>query len=243
MPDTLTPNLGLVKPEIGGSGDTWGDKTNDNWDKLDIRVADTFTKEEVTDDYFTKTQSNTRFYTKEQVDAIVAALAPDAWECQPIGVAIGLWDHIAGVVVPPTNNTKYRYVKLTANDAYNAGVLSGEVVSGSAPLVLATGVVSLAGSPLQGRTLQLINTERRILRPGQSGVLEFDMAQGHRHGLQEGGGWVDSVNRQDGNASAARHRGSIIITDPITDGVNGTPRVGNENRMKNIGATYYMRIK
>lgn len=35
MPDTFTDDLGLVKPGIGESEDTWGEKTNDNWDRLD----------------------------------------------------------------------------------------------------------------------------------------------------------------------------------------------------------------
>lgn len=39
MADTQTPNLGLTKIEIAGSDDTWGDKLNDNSDKLDQQVA------------------------------------------------------------------------------------------------------------------------------------------------------------------------------------------------------------
>jgi len=35
MPDAFTPNLGLVKPEIGSSIDTWGGKVNANSDTLD----------------------------------------------------------------------------------------------------------------------------------------------------------------------------------------------------------------
>lgn len=35
MADVNTPNLGLVKPQVKGSRDTWGEKTNDNWDDVD----------------------------------------------------------------------------------------------------------------------------------------------------------------------------------------------------------------
>jgi len=35
MADTVTPKLGLIKPEIGASSDSWGNKTNQNWDKVD----------------------------------------------------------------------------------------------------------------------------------------------------------------------------------------------------------------
>ena len=35
MPDTFTANLSLTKPEIGASTDTWGNKTNANWDSMD----------------------------------------------------------------------------------------------------------------------------------------------------------------------------------------------------------------
>jgi hypothetical protein len=38
MPDTSTPNYDLVKPEEGSSNDTWGEKWNDNADKLDTAI-------------------------------------------------------------------------------------------------------------------------------------------------------------------------------------------------------------
>lgn len=40
MPDVYTPELNLVKPEVGGSLDTWGEKLNSNMDILDTWVAE-----------------------------------------------------------------------------------------------------------------------------------------------------------------------------------------------------------
>lgn len=38
MADTTTPNLGLTKPQIGSSRDSWGDKLNANADLIDAAV-------------------------------------------------------------------------------------------------------------------------------------------------------------------------------------------------------------
>jgi microcystin-dependent protein len=43
MADSFTPNLNLTKPEVGSSPDTWGDKTNADWDIVDGVFAATGT--------------------------------------------------------------------------------------------------------------------------------------------------------------------------------------------------------
>ena len=39
MPDTLTPKYSFIKPEVGGSDDTWGGKLNGNFDIIDTYLG------------------------------------------------------------------------------------------------------------------------------------------------------------------------------------------------------------
>jgi hypothetical protein len=39
MADSVTANYDFVKPEVGASGNTWGGKTNANWDAVDSLIA------------------------------------------------------------------------------------------------------------------------------------------------------------------------------------------------------------
>jgi hypothetical protein len=181
------------------------------------------------------------FYTDglAQIRALVTLMS-DGWGAFPLGVPVPVMTH-KGVSSPPTNKS-YRYVKLTAADSYNTGVITSESVSGTAPLLTATGVISLAGSPLDGQTINLWNSEGRIPRAGSSaGTLQNDAVQDHAHailGSDGAGGGVAIINNGGGGFAPNNKTGSA--TTPAT---GGTPRTANETRMKNEAVTYYMRIK
>lgn len=155
------------------------------------------------------------------------------WMTKAVGEPFALRDDLAGVPLPPTNNDAYRYIKLTAADAYNTGVLTSESVSGSAPNVIATAVISLVGSPINGRTVNLLNTERRFIRAGSSGTVEADTFRAHTHGLS-GNVPLLNVGGSEGDGPIAGNRAA-------TGATNSTG--GAETRPKNQGASFYMRIK
>ena len=180
--------------------------------------------------------------------AFRAAIGIDPWEMQPIGVPVALEDHIAGVLAPPTDR-EYRYIKLTAgltgSGGYNAGALTSESVTGSAPLVQATAVISLDGSPIDGQTVRLLNTEGRFLRASTTpGAAQADAMQGHRHNRLSGNGYAMAADGGGAGFSGAGTVTQVETTgDPVEDASNGTVRVANETRTKNIGVAYYLRIK
>jgi hypothetical protein len=176
--------------------------------------------------------------------AFRAAIGLDPWVLQPIGVPIPLEDHLPGVLAPPTDKD-YRYIKLTASDAYNVGFLTGETITGSAPLVVATATVTLAGFPMNGQVVSLINTERRVLRAGSAGSVQNDAFQGHRHGVPIGteAFIAAAAGGGGGSGGSTGWTGGYSTGDPQSDGSSGFPRTAIETRMKNIGVTYFMRIK
>lgn len=192
--------------------------------------------------------NTTQLATTEFVQAALAALpGNDPWGSFRVGQFYVVDTSISGVEIPPsaTSGTTV-WIQLTAgltgSGQFNEGKLTGESVSGSFPLVTATATVSLTGSPINGETVNLINTERRFLRAGSAGTVENDQMQGHYHES-----YGDGINAVSGSVQVPRGtmgtpQASGIIRDPITDGVNGTPRAGTETRPKNIGVTYFMRI-
>jgi hypothetical protein len=161
------------------------------------------------------------------------------WGSRGIGEVVYIDTSISGVDVPPTNNASFRYVQLTAglsssSGQYNYGVLTSESTSGSAPTNTATAVVNLSGSPINGQTINLLNSEGRIERPSTSaGTKQNDQMQGHKHSGSTNG----FTSPSGGAASWTSGSWAVNAPDtgsPVTDGTNGTPRTGAETRMKTL---------
>jgi hypothetical protein len=176
------------------------------------------------------------------LDPLPVNVTPNVWASQPIGVPIPILYDVEGQT-PPMDNALYRYIKLTASDSYNIGVLTGEVVSGSGATLDAQATISMTASPLNGVMVHLINTERRVLRAGSVRAVEQDAMQGHGHELR---GSSNVVSNASYGPIVTNSVGNTVLSPtaaaPISDGVNGNPRIAAETRPKNIGVTYYMRI-
>ncbi|MCZ4330782.1 hypothetical protein [Castellaniella denitrificans] len=154
-------------------------------------------------------------------------------DLQWLGTPIG--GYITPHSPPPTNDLRYRYILCTAGQTgvggYNEGVLTGETVTGSSPNIVATAVVSLAGSPMDGQTIRLVNTTREFFRPGATeGITQLSQNAEHDHaGAVRGSADVQNSvtpNRYSANSAS-------------TTGSSG----GDEARPRNISAVYYRRIK
>lgn len=193
--------------------------------------------------------------TDGQVLSIVAG--EPSWET-PAGGGDGV--PIGGYVFVQTNLTgaeepdSAKYIKLTAgltgSGQYNEGKLTSESVTGSAPLVVATAVIDDAGSPMNGQTVNLINTENRYIMPGTSaGTVANDQMQqitgsfttNIRGNLSTGSGAFSvSLSTNDGS-----NTGSISANRTASFDSANSPgaRTGDHTNVKHIQVTAYMRIK
>lgn len=182
-----------------------------------------------------------------------AIKALDPWAVQPIGVPIPVFDNMTSTIVPPNYGGKsYRYISLTASDSYNAGVLTSEVVSGSFPLVTATAVINSPGSALHGKTINLINTEQRVLRGAlTAGELLQDAMQnitgesstfpvGNTAPLNSTGAFRTNTRA---NVPTGIAGGGSWGTTSVDFDASRVARTATETRSKSIGVTYFMRVK
>ncbi|ELR6563569.1 phage tail protein [Vibrio cholerae] len=97
------------------------------------------------------------------------------WASMPIGQPFALETHIEGVEPPPTDDARFRFIKLSRNDAYNDGILINEIVSGVAPVLSITAEINFPDSPMHGQRVELRNSSKPFSRAGEnSGMLIGD---------------------------------------------------------------------
>ncbi|EJL6373651.1 phage tail protein [Vibrio cholerae] len=76
---------------------------------------------------------------------------------------------------PPTDDPRFRFVKLTADDAYNGSLLNNKVISGTAPNLVVKMTVNSSLSSINGQQVSMLNTMGASHTPGlTSGVIIQD---------------------------------------------------------------------
>jgi len=166
-----------------------------------------------------------------------------------IGETFNLATHIPGVV-EPDNSGSAKFIKLTAGldgaGGYNEGILINETITGSGPTVEIT--AEIATGPSAGAIVNLINSERRYVAPGEnSGVVADDQMQqitGSFGGLRNSpASNVESgvFTRTDTYSDVSGGQDSLKNAE--LDSANSpNARTGDHTNVKHIQATYYMRI-
>lgn len=180
----------------------------------------------------------------------LSALAELKWLGKAVGEFYVADDGVAGVDIPPIGIAGLTaWVELTAGltggGGFNNAKLASESVTGSAPLVLATAVVSLSGSPMNGQTIRLLNTERRMLRAGASGTLQADAMEnvtGTISGTQEALAGTGPFSPGVAGPANRPNNGSAN-TQALNFDLSLVARTATETRMKNIGVRIFRRIK
>lgn len=192
-------------------------------------------------------------------DTITADGIGNTYNTIPTGVPFPVWDDLLGIDPPDNTAGSARFVKLTANEdgvgEYNEGLLINETVTGTAPLVVATAEVSVSGSPINGETLHLINTEEAFLRAREtSGDLQQDQMQriigyganfgGSRGFLSTVSGAITKINNvplaEYGNGGTGSS--GLNFNSANSPDARASTDTGGETRSKNVSATYYMRV-
>lgn len=94
---------------------------------------------------------------------------------------------------PPTNDPRFRFVKLTADDAYNGSLLTNKVVSGTAPNLVVKMTVNSALSPINGQQIEMLNTMGAIPTPGLTpGAIIQDAMRNIAGTITTNNGWMFS---------------------------------------------------
>jgi len=156
---------------------------------------------------------------------------------------------------PPTD-THFRYIKLTAGEdgvgQYNEGVVTNETITGSGDTLVATVDIDDVDSPINGATVNLLNTENRYIMPGESpGSVANDQMQRITGNLRSPNSrtsfvFGDGAFNLTGNNNpvVAVGSGSSEPNNASFDSSNDPgSRTGTKTNVKHIQQVAYMRIR
>jgi hypothetical protein len=211
-------------------------------DVIDVRTAASFS-EVSADDLSALSAQMTALHNQQ------------AFVSKPIGEPFPVFEHITGCPAP-SNDGDAKFIKLSADlmgsGEFNEGLLINELITvnapdGSVPELVATAEISVAGSPMNGSVIPLINSMGAIVRPDEeSGLLQGDAIRNIDASITSYRGFVAGTSGAFTSSSS-----SATYSGPGNSGYNrilsfDASRVvptADKNRMENISAPYYMRIK
>lgn len=148
---------------------------------------------------------------------------------------------------PPTNDPRFRFVKLTDDDAYNGSLLNNKVISGTAPNLVVKMTVNSELSPINGQQISMLNTMGAIPTPGlTSGVIIQDAIRnitGRSNGIVH---YVDSYVEGAISAGLTGNRAQIFPgTSEVDDLIfDASMQVPTADRVQVFAETrvYYKRV-
>jgi len=250
MADGVTPNYGLLKPEINASDNTWGAKINANFDEIDTAikaVADTIIQPDGIGDFFDTARDmdskwlrrNGALYDSADypgLAAIMPALADSVeWDTEPANAIQGGYGIVQAegrITAVFTNATTTAIIASVDGGDWNVrhtfagSVQNGRLAYGAGVFVMVDGNGKRATSP-DGDTWSTAD----FLDTGTIGCLDICYGNGIfvAVGLRDGGGggiWTSA----DGVSWVERTSGSTYMlqgVDFVNDvfvavGINGT---------------------
>ncbi|GGA47256.1 hypothetical protein [Pelagibacterium lentulum] len=168
-------------------------------------------------------------------------------------------DGTVGAAIPPADpgDGLGVWIELTAgltgSGQFNEGKLTSESVTGSAPLVNATAVVAWGGSPMNGQTIRLLNTEERYLMPRSASIgnVANDQVQqmtgtlsraGSNRVIFNGGSGVFDLPSGSDNFIPASAGSASTWSGNVTFDSAGSSRSGNHTNVKRQYVKVYRRI-
>lgn len=173
------------------------------------------------------------------------------WASMPIGHPFALELHIQGVEPPPTDDARFRFIKLSRNDAYNAEILINEIVSGVAPVLSITAEINFPQSPMHGQRVELRNSSKPFSRAGENGGAmigdtmrrlygKIEIGYNHRESFSEASGVLSSeklVSIISTNTTTGQTGNSRLVFDSAL-----TTPTSNQVQPIHIEEPYFMKI-